>query len=139
MLVGAVLAAFTRPWIGLVVGAATGVAVMVTRLGGVLTGGAVGLMIAAGAVVVVDQVTHPVQAGGTWAPTFSTAAILAWAAVACLAADAFVELRHQAAERAARRNGFTDDPPDRRSRRSSDGRRGPGGPGVSTTRCGPSA
>ncbi len=94
------MAIVTRPWIGLVVGAATAGAMWVTGARRLLTAGAVGLMIAAGAIVVVDQTTHPVAAGGTWAPTFSTAAELAWAAVALLAADAFVELRR------------ADDPPD---------------------------
>jgi hypothetical protein len=92
LLLGAVLAAVTRPWIGLAVGVAAAAALLLTRARSLLTAGAVGLMIAAGTVVVVDQATHPAQAGGTWASTFSTAALLAWGAVACLVADATVEL-----------------------------------------------
>ena len=101
LLLGAVLAAVTRPWIGLAVGAAAAAALLVPRARGLLTAGAVGLMIAAGTVVLVDQATHPTQAGGTWPPTFSTAALLAWGAVACLVADAIVELARRAAARSA--------------------------------------
>ncbi len=101
LLLGTVLAAVTRPWIGLAVGAAAAAALLVPRARGLLTAGAVGLMIAAGTVVLVDQATHPTQAGGTWPPTFSTAALLAWGAVACLVADAIVELTRRAAARSA--------------------------------------
>ena len=102
LLLGAVLATVTRPWIGLAVGVAATAALLVSRTRGLLTAGAVGLMVAAGTVVVLDQVTHPVQAGGTWPPTFSTAVLLVWGAVACLVADATVEVLHQRAERAER-------------------------------------
>ncbi len=97
LLVGAGLAAVTRPYIGLAVGVATAAVLLVPRTRGLLTAAAVGLMVAAGTVVVVDQATHPAQAGGTWPPTFSTAALLAWGAVACLVADAVVELVRRAA------------------------------------------
>jgi hypothetical protein len=97
--VGAVLAAVSRPWIGLGAGAATLAALLIGRTRWVLSGGAVGLMVAAGAVVVVDQATHPSQPGGTWAPTFGTAAFLALAGLGCLVADAVVELVRRSAAR----------------------------------------
>ena len=97
--VGALLAAVTRPLIGLAAGVAAAAGLLVARTRGLLTAGAVGLMVAAGTVVVVDQATHPSQPGGTWAPTFSTAALLAWGAVACLVADATVEIVRQFAAR----------------------------------------
>jgi hypothetical protein len=92
LVTGTLVAAVTRPWIGLGVALAVGATLMVRHTRWVLTGAAIGLLIAAGMVVVVDQATQPSQPGGTWAPTFGTAAYLAWAAVACLAADAVVEL-----------------------------------------------
>jgi len=92
LLTGLVVAAVTRPLIGLAVGVAVLSGVIFARSRWLLTGAAVGLLVAAGAVVVVDQATHPAQPGGTWAPTFSTAALLAWAAVGFLAGDATVEL-----------------------------------------------
>ena len=111
LLLAAILAIVTRPWIGLVVGAAAAAGLLVSRTRRILTAGAVGLMVAAGMVVAVDQATHHVQAGGTWAPTFSTAALLAWGAVACLVADATVELLRQNAARAGRGPEAANDPP----------------------------
>ena len=116
LLLGGVLAAVTRPYIGLAVGVATAAVLLVPRTRGLLTAAAVGLMVAAGTVVVVDQATAPAQAGGTWPPTFSTAALLAWGAVACLVADAVAELVTRAA------------PPQE-----------PDDPAASTTQFGPSA
>jgi arabinofuranan 3-O-arabinosyltransferase len=143
LLLGAGLAAVTRPWIGLAVGAAAAVALLVPRTRGLLTAGAVGLMVAAGAVVVVDQATHPAQAGGTWPPTFSTAAVLAWTAVACLVADAIVELVRRAAARSANGPEVADDPI--RATPGSDPLTGPAvppgpdGSATSTSQSGPSA
>jgi hypothetical protein len=93
---------------------------LVPRTRGLLTAAAVGLMVAAGTVVVVDQATAPAQAGGTWPPTFSTAALLAWGAVACLVADAVAELVRRSATRV--------EPPQE-----------PDDPAASTTQFGPSA
>ena len=119
LLLGGVLAAVTRPWIGLAVGVAAAAVLWVPRTRGLLTAAAVGLMVAAGTVVVVDQATAPAQAGGTWPPTFSTAALLAWGAVACLVADATWSSRRAAqlgADRARRPHGATpaEDPQRRR-------------------------
>ena len=120
LLLGGVLAAVTRPYIGLAVGIATAAVLLVPRTRGLLTAAAVGLMVAAGTVVVVDQATAPAQAGGTWPPTFSTAALLAWGAVACLVADAVAELVRRSATRV--------EPPQE-----------PDDPAASTTQFGPSA
>jgi len=89
---GGVLAAVTRPWIGVAVGGGAAVSMFVRRGRGLLTWTSVGLAVAAGLVVVLDQAKHPTAPGPTWAPTFGTAAFLAWAAVSVLAADAVVEV-----------------------------------------------
>jgi len=87
-----VFSALTRPWIGVAIAAAAAVSIFARRGRGLLTWVGLGLVVAAGAAVVLDQATHPAAPGPTWAPTFGTAATLAWAGVAALAADAVVEL-----------------------------------------------
>jgi hypothetical protein len=98
---GGVIAAVTRPDIGAVVGLAALVSVFFRRARGLLTWAGIALAIAAGVAVVVDQATRPAAPGGTWAPTFVTAARLAWAAVACLAADGAVEIARRVRTRRA--------------------------------------
>jgi len=100
---GAVLAALTRPWIGAAVGAAAGASLLHHRARWLLTGSAVGLLAAAGALVVAGQAMDPRIPGGTWPPSFPTAATLAWAAMACLAADAVTEVVRLRSRRAASR------------------------------------
>ena len=105
VVLGGVLAAVTRPAIGAAVGLAAAVSLLIRRARGLLAWASIGLAVAAGAIVVIDQATHPAAPGGTWAPTFTTAAYLAWAAVACLAADAIVEgVRRLRARTAAARS-----------------------------------
>jgi arabinofuranan 3-O-arabinosyltransferase len=89
---GGVLAAVTRPWIGLAVGLGAALCLWVRGMQSVLAWVGAGLAVASGVVVVFDQATQPSRSGFTWAGTFGTAAFLAWAAVACLAGDAVVEI-----------------------------------------------
>ena len=88
---GGLGAAISTPWSGLAlaISVAAGLVSRRLRLLGAL--GAVGLLAAAGALVVVGQVLHPVPAGGNWPAAYHLAATLAATAVAFLGADAVVD------------------------------------------------
>ncbi len=92
LVVGGVGVAITRPVTGLIVGVATLASLLVPRLRALLGVAAVGLMIAAGTYVVVEERKLNGVPNGSWAQHFGTASTLAWAAVIFLAAGAVVEI-----------------------------------------------
>ncbi len=71
------------------VAVAAGLSVRRLRLLGALA--SVGLLAAAGALVVVGQILHPAAGGGNWPAAYHDAAVLAAMAVAFLGADALVD------------------------------------------------
>jgi arabinofuranan 3-O-arabinosyltransferase len=88
---GAVATVVSRPWVGLVVGAATLVVVMVRHARLLLSVPAFALTVALAVYVAVGQSTHHYAVGASWPANFSAVAILAWLAVLVLGADALAE------------------------------------------------
>jgi hypothetical protein len=80
-----------RPWIGLVVGAATLAALLVPRARIVLTAGSVGVLALTAAYVVVQQARHGYPTIASWPSQFDAVADLAWLAAWLLGADVLVE------------------------------------------------
>lgn len=89
---GLVAGAIAAPVTGVAVAALTALALVVPRARTLLGIAAAGLVIAAGAVVVVRQGIEHFPAGGSWPTHFGVASALAWAAVAFLGADVTVEV-----------------------------------------------
>jgi hypothetical protein len=90
----------SRPWIGLVVGAATLAALLVPRARVVLTGGSVAAFALAAAYVVVQQARHGYPTIASWPSQFDAVADLAWLSIWLLGADVVVErLRDRIASR----------------------------------------
>ncbi len=100
---GGVAAVVAAPATGLVVGAATVVALLVPRTRLLLGLAAVSCVVAAGAYVVVEQASFHFTTGGTWPSNFTVAGSLTWAGVVFLGADATVEsVRRWQTRRSAR-------------------------------------
>jgi hypothetical protein len=101
---GGVAAAVAAPRVGLVVGAATLLVLLVPRLRFVLGTAAVACVMAAAAYVVVHQHQFPVPDNGSWPHSFEVASEWAWAGVVFLGADGAVDVALRAR---ARRRGHT--------------------------------
>ena len=97
---GLVAGLAARPVVGLGVGLATVVSLLVPKLRYLLGWAAVGFVLATGTYVVLRQIDFRFAAPG-WPVRFDLASSLAWAGVVFLGADAVVEvvLRHQADRR----------------------------------------
>ena len=89
---GVVAGVVASPLVGLLVGAASLVALLLPRLRLLLGLTAFGCVVAAGGYVLVEQSTHHYMPGGNWPEDFAVAGSLTWAAVVFLMADAGVEL-----------------------------------------------
>jgi hypothetical protein len=89
---GLVAGVITVPVTGVIVAAATLVALMVPRLRRVLGLAAVGCVLAAGIYVVVRQGSAHIVDSGSWPSEFGLASTLTWAGVVFLGADATVEV-----------------------------------------------
>ncbi len=81
----------SRPWVGLVVGVALAVALLVPRARALLTVGSVAAFALAAAYVVVQQARHGYPTISSWPSQFEDVADLAWLAVWLLAADVLVQ------------------------------------------------
>ena len=88
---GALAAAISQPLAGVGVAIAVGSGLAVRHLRILGAAAAVGLVLAAGAVVVVGQVLHPAPGGGNWPAAYHGAASIAAIAVAFFGADAVVD------------------------------------------------
>ena len=87
-----VAGSLTRPWIGLLAGVATLLAVWVRRgrlLSGLFLLGSVG---AAGAYVLIQQVRFDIPPGGHWPGLFGTAHVLGWIGLSLLVAETVLSL-----------------------------------------------
>jgi hypothetical protein len=89
---GVVAGIGSRPWIGLVVGAAVLAALVVPRARALLTIGAAGVFAGAAAYVVVQQARHGYPTIASWPSQFDAVADLTWLALWLLGADVVVEL-----------------------------------------------
>jgi hypothetical protein len=83
--------AASRPWIGLVVGAATAAALLVPRARAVVTAGSIVALAATAGYVVVQQARHGSPTIASWPSQFDAVSDLAWLAVWLLGADVVVE------------------------------------------------
>jgi arabinofuranan 3-O-arabinosyltransferase len=81
----------SRPWVGLVVGVATLVALLRPRARALLSLGCVAALVIAAAYVVVQQLRHGYPTIASWPSQFDAVADLAWLAVWLLAADVVVQ------------------------------------------------
>jgi hypothetical protein len=91
---GLISAAFSTPfspWAGLIIGPAVGVVVLVRQLRFVLTFSAIGLVVAGGLYVAVEQAKDHFVAGASWPAEFRTAGLLCSIGVLMLGADALAE------------------------------------------------
>ncbi|HTX62807.1 MAG TPA: hypothetical protein VMD28_04170, partial [Acidimicrobiales bacterium] len=91
VLTGALGAAISTPYAGVALAVAVGGGLTFRRLRILGAAAAVGLLVAAGTVVVVGQILHPAASGGDWPAAYNDAATLAAMAVAFLGADAVVD------------------------------------------------
>jgi hypothetical protein len=90
ILTGLVAAAITSPAVGAAAAVATAGALALRWIRGVLGLGAVGLLMAAGAGVVVGQALHAIPESSNWPSAYDWAGVLVWMAVVALGADAVV-------------------------------------------------
>jgi hypothetical protein len=81
----------SRPWVGLVVGVALAVALLVPRVRALLTVGSVAAFALAAGYVVVQQARHGYPTISSWPSQFEGVADLAWLAVWLLAADVLAQ------------------------------------------------
>ena len=81
----------SRPWVGLVVGVALAVALLVPRARALLTVGSVAAFALAAGYVVVQQARHGYPTISSWPSQFQDVADLAWLAVWLLAGDVLVQ------------------------------------------------
>lgn len=88
---GALAAAITSPFAGLVITAAVVAGLAFRPLRAIASSAAVGFLAAAGTLVVAGQLLHPAPGGGNWPAAYAGAAALAAIAVAFLGADAVVD------------------------------------------------
>jgi arabinofuranan 3-O-arabinosyltransferase len=106
LVAGGVAAAITMPRVGLVVGAATLLVLVVPRLRFILAMAAVVCVVAAAAYVIVHQHQVMVPDNGSWPHSFEVASQWAWAGVVFLGADGAVDVALRArARRKGRANG----------------------------------
>ena len=105
LVIAVVAGVASRPWIGLVVAAATLAALLAPRARIVLTAGSVVAFALAAAYVVVQQARHGYPTIAGWPSQFDAVADLSWLAVWLLGADVVVEqLRDRVASRHGRRS-----------------------------------
>jgi hypothetical protein len=109
---GGLAAAVATPLVGLAVGAATVVVLLVPRLRVLLGMAAIAGVVAAGWYTAAHQAATHVPANGSWPLAFGTAGQLAWAGVVFLGADGMVEavLTRRARRRADDVDGLDPDP-----------------------------
>ncbi len=88
---GVLGAAISQPLAGVGIAAATAGGLSVRHLRVLGAAAAVGLLAAAGALVVAGQALHPAPVGGNWPAAYNSAATLAAMAVAFFGADAVVD------------------------------------------------
>jgi hypothetical protein len=93
---GVLAAAIASPTVGVAVGVAVAVSLSLRRARWLLTLAAFGLLAVAAASVVVDQATSHLPAGADWPASFTWQVTVTWAAVACLGADAVVQVLRRA-------------------------------------------
>jgi arabinofuranan 3-O-arabinosyltransferase len=97
---GALAGAISSPLCGAAVAVAVAAGLAVRHLRVLGAAAAVGLLAAAGAIVVAGQVLHPAPGGGDWPASYNDAAVLAAMAVAFFGADAVVDYCRMSAGRA---------------------------------------
>jgi arabinofuranan 3-O-arabinosyltransferase len=88
---GGLGAAITAPYVGVALAFAVAAGITFRRVRLLVAAAAVGLLVAAGALVVVGQILHPAPGGGSWPAAYDDAARLAAMAVAFFGADAVVD------------------------------------------------
>jgi len=91
-----VVALLTQPTTGMAVGLAVFTTLVVARGRWMLTVGAIVLVAATGAYVVIHQATAHPPPGGSWPEQFELAHVMAWMGVAFLGADAVIEIGRRA-------------------------------------------
>jgi arabinofuranan 3-O-arabinosyltransferase len=105
LVIAVVAGVASRPWIGLVVGAATLATLLAPRARIVLSAGSVVAFALAAAYVVVQQARHGYPTIASWPSQFDAVADLSWLAVWLLGADVVVEqLRERVASGDGRRS-----------------------------------
>ncbi len=102
-LTGGAAAGICAPLVGLAAGVATLAALLVPQARLVTAGAAVGLLAAAGVLVVRGQALHPLPESSNWPAAFASAGLLVWMAVVFLGADAVAETAREMAARRTRR------------------------------------
>ena len=113
LITGVVGGSISSVWVGLAVGAASAVVLLVPRLRIILGLVAIGGIVAAGWYTAAHQAALHVPADGSWTLSFQKASDLAWAGVVFLGADGVVEVVLR--RRRRRGGGRVADKPDRGS------------------------
>jgi len=91
VLAGVLAGLMTTSTVGLIIGSATGIALLVPRLRVLLGLAAVACVVAAGCYVAVHQNQVQVPDNGAWPQSFAVASQWVWAAVVFLGADGIVD------------------------------------------------
>jgi hypothetical protein len=104
IVIGAIGAAVTSPFVGLIGGVATILIALVPRLRIVVGIAAAACVAEAGIYTALHQLQLNVPANGAWPQSFATAAQWAWAGVVLLAGDGAAEVARRAQRRTERRS-----------------------------------